>query len=160
MPMPEECGVPTMDDRRRLGEAIELSRRCPPKASAFSVGAVIVGVDGVELARGFSRETDEHVHAEESALSKLDADARVRSATIYSSLEPCSIRKSRPSTCTRLILAAGIRRVVFAWREPDLFVADCRGAEILAQEGVEIVEISDMAALARRVNVHLPLAGG
>ncbi len=42
--------------------------------------------------------------------------------TVYSSLEPCSARASRPRTCTELILAAGVQRVVFAWREPAVFV--------------------------------------
>jgi diaminohydroxyphosphoribosylaminopyrimidine deaminase/5-amino-6-(5-phosphoribosylamino)uracil reductase len=75
-------------------------------------------------------------------------------ATLYSSLEPCSVRASRPRTCTELILAAGMRRVVFAWREPAVFV-DCQGAEILAAAGVEVVELPEFAAVARSVNAHL-----
>jgi diaminohydroxyphosphoribosylaminopyrimidine deaminase/5-amino-6-(5-phosphoribosylamino)uracil reductase len=68
--------------------AIELARLCPPKESAYSVGAVIVDEHGNEISRGFSRETDEHVHAEESALAKLaDDDPRLKKATIYSTLE-------------------------------------------------------------------------
>nr|MDT0666433.1 dCMP deaminase [Micromonospora sp. DSM 115978] len=74
--------------------------------------------------------------------------------TIYSSLEPCSARASRPRTCTELILAAGIRRVVFAWREPAVFV-DCHGAELLAAGGVEVVELPELAAVVRTVNAHL-----
>jgi diaminohydroxyphosphoribosylaminopyrimidine deaminase / 5-amino-6-(5-phosphoribosylamino)uracil reductase len=149
------------DDRRWLTAAIELSRNCPPSAGAYSVGAVIVDADGRELACGWSRETDAHVHAEESALAKLAADdPRLRSATIYSSLEPCSARKSRPLSCTRLILAAGIPRVVFAWREPSLFVADARGAELLADAGVTVVELPDLAPLVREVNSHLTFGEG
>ena len=37
----------------------------------------------------------------------------------------------RPRTCTQLIIASGIGRVVIAWREPSLFVADCQGYELL-----------------------------
>jgi diaminohydroxyphosphoribosylaminopyrimidine deaminase / 5-amino-6-(5-phosphoribosylamino)uracil reductase len=44
---------------------------------------------------------------------------------MYSTLEPCSQRKSRPRTCAQLILAAGIGRVVIVCLEPSLFVADC-----------------------------------
>ena len=58
-------------DHRFLRWAIELSRLCPPSASAFSVGAVIVGEDGEVLATGFSREQEDHDHAEEVALRKL-----------------------------------------------------------------------------------------
>ena len=58
-------------------------------------------------------------------------------STIYSSLEPCSARASRPRTCTDLILAAHIGRVVFAWREPSIFV-EGRGAELLRNFLVEV----------------------
>ncbi|MGH2720746.1 MAG: deaminase [Actinomycetota bacterium] len=147
-------GAGSVDDRRWLGLAIDLSRQCPPSGTAFSVGAVVVA-DGREIARGFSRETDAHVHAEEAALTKLEAgDDRLRRATIYSSLEPCSTRRSRPDTCTDLILRTGIPRVVFAWREPSIFV-DCHGAEDLRAAGVEVVELPDLAAVVRAVNAHL-----
>jgi diaminohydroxyphosphoribosylaminopyrimidine deaminase/5-amino-6-(5-phosphoribosylamino)uracil reductase len=57
-----------------MGVAIKLARLCPRKESAYSVGAVIVDEHGNEISRGYSRETDEHVHAEESALPKLADD--------------------------------------------------------------------------------------
>ncbi len=100
--------------------AIELAGRCPPSDSAFSVGAVVIDAAGHELARGFSREGgDPVVHAEESALGKLaPGGPRLAGATVYSTLEPCSQRKSRPRTCSELIIAAGVARVVIAWREP------------------------------------------
>jgi pyrimidine deaminase RibD-like protein len=109
------------DDRRWLELACDLARECPPSETAFSVGAVVVDAEGRELARGYSRETDEKVHAEESALAKLEG-RDLTGATVYSSLEPCARRLSRPRPCARLILDRGIRRVVFAWREPVLFV--------------------------------------
>ena len=150
--------------------AIELAWQCPPSEGAYSVGAVIVGADGAELARGFSREgTDPHVHAEEAALGKLvPGDPLLAGATVYSTLEPCSFRKSRPRSCTELILAtrtagpsestginAGVSRVVIAWREPSLFVADCQGAELLTREGIEVVELPDLARRAKAPNLHL-----
>src|SRR5271167_1299278 len=115
--------------------AVELAWLAPPSPAAYSVGAVIVGADGAELSRGFSREGgDSHAHAEEAALGKLGpGDPRLAGATIYSTLEPCSQRKSRPRSCTELIIAAGLRRVVIAWREPSLFVAACQGYELLEQ---------------------------
>jgi diaminohydroxyphosphoribosylaminopyrimidine deaminase/5-amino-6-(5-phosphoribosylamino)uracil reductase len=138
--------------------AIELARQCPPKESAYSVGAVIVDEHGLEISRGYSRETDVHVHAEEAALAKLaTGDPRLVTAVIYSTLEPCSERTSRPRSCTQLILDAGIPRVVMAWREPGLFVADCQGYELLTSAGVTVVELAELAAQARAVNSHLPL---
>lgn len=139
-------------DRRWLTEAAELAARCPPTTSAFNVGAVLVGADGTRLATGYSRESDPHDHAEEAALGKLDpGDPRLAGATMYTSLEPCSTRASRPRSCTDLILAAGIPRVVFAWREPAVFV-DGTGAETLAANGVEVVELPELAHLVRAAN--------
>jgi diaminohydroxyphosphoribosylaminopyrimidine deaminase/5-amino-6-(5-phosphoribosylamino)uracil reductase len=135
--------------------AIALSRSCPPVATAYAVGAVVVGADGGELARGYSRETDPAAHAEEAALAKLDGlAADLGGATLYTSLEPCRTRRSRPRACAELILAAGIRRVVFALREPPL-LAYGHGAELLRAAGVEVVETADLAGLVRGVNAHL-----
>ncbi len=147
---------PTTTDLDHLRRAVELSRRCPPSGTAFSVGAVIVGADGRVLAEGFSRETDAHDHAEEAALAKLPAgDPRLRGATVYSSLEPCGRRASRPVPCARLLIAAGVPRVVVAWREPDLFVTDCQGTALLEAAGIEVVELAELAEEAREVNAHL-----
>ena len=142
-------------DRRFLSWAVELSRLCPPSASAFSVGAVIVSEDGQVLSTGFSREQEDHDHAEEIALRKLGFhDPRLRRATIYSSLVPCGARASRPVTCVQHIVAAGLPRVVFAWREPQLFT-DGAGAEQLHAAGVEVIEIPDLAPRAHAINAHL-----
>lgn len=145
-----------VDDRLWLSIAVDLARLCPPSAEAFSVGAVIVDADGTELARGFSREEDPRDHAEESALRRLPPGTEMSRATIYSSLEPCSKRASRPRSCTELILAAGIRRVVFAWREPPLFV-DCDGIALLRAAGVTVLELPELAGRAREPNAHLLL---
>jgi pyrimidine deaminase RibD-like protein len=137
--------------------AVSLAWLCPPSDSAFSVGAVIVDAEGAELSRGFSREGgDPLLHAEEAALGKLSpADPRLAGATIYSTLEPCSQRRSRPRTCTELIIAAGLRRVVIAWREPALFVADGQGYELLSRAGLTVTELPEFAADAVGPNQHL-----
>jgi riboflavin-specific deaminase-like protein len=146
-------------DHRFLAWAVELSRLSPPSDSAFSVGAVIVGEDGEVLSTGFSREQENHDHAEEVALRKLGFhDPRLRRATIYSSLVPCGARASRPVTCVQHIVAAGIPRIVFAWREPDLFTTG-EGAGQLRAAGREVIEIPDLAARACAVNAHLEPGG-
>jgi pyrimidine deaminase RibD-like protein len=142
-------------DRRFLSWAVELSRWCPPSESAFSVGAVVVGEDGEVLSTGFSREQEDHDHAEEVALRKLGfRDPRLRRATIYSSLVPCGARASRPVTCVQHIVAAGLPRVVFAWREPPVFTAG-DGADRLRAAGVDVIELPGLADRARAVNAHL-----
>lgn len=145
----------TEADRVHLRHAIDLAKHCPPGAT-FSVGAVVTDAAGTVLAAGYSRESDERDHAEEAALAKLsDTDSRLPDATIYSSLEPCSSRSSRSMSCTQLILDRGIGRIVFAWREPAVFV-DCEGAELLEAAGREVVEVPDLAHLVRETNAHLP----
>jgi diaminohydroxyphosphoribosylaminopyrimidine deaminase/5-amino-6-(5-phosphoribosylamino)uracil reductase len=145
------------DDRGWLTSAIDLSRRSPLTQTNYAVGAIIVDSSGVALATGYTGETGPRDHAEEVAFVKL-ADRRgldLSRATIYSSLEPCTARKSRPGTCTELILAAGIGRVVIALREPLLF-ADCHGVETLRDGNVDVVEIRELGHLVLQVNSHVP----
>lgn len=147
---------PNIADRNWLTLACELAALCPPSETAFSVGAVIVAADGTELARGYSRESDPHDHAEEGALAKLPAeDARLATATIYSSLEPCARRASRPRPCAQLIRDMGLRRVVTAWREPDTFVVGADGVETLEDAGVTVVALPEYASAAQAPNLHL-----
>ncbi|MFJ9870846.1 dihydrofolate reductase family protein [Streptomyces sp. NPDC101165] len=148
---------PVAADRHWLRTACELAALCPPSQTAFSVGAVVVAADGTELARGHSREGgDPVVHAEEAALAKIDpADPRLPGATVYSSLEPCTRRASRPAPCAELILRAGVRRVVTAWREPDTFVTAADGTGVLQSAGVAAVVLPEYEALAKEPNAHL-----
>ncbi|TVZ80433.1 dihydrofolate reductase family protein [Streptomyces sp. BK340] len=148
---------PVAADRHWLRTACELAALCPPSRTAFSVGAVVVAADGAELARGHSREGgDAVVHAEEAALAKIDpADPRLPGATVYSSLEPCTRRASRPAPCAELILRAGVRRVVTAWREPDTFVTAADGTGVLQSAGVAAVVLPEYEALAKEPNAHL-----
>ena len=163
-------------DLRWLREAVELSRRCPPSDSAFSVGAILVAAgsqpggegrdgrdsrdggdgrdsaDGRVIATGYSRQRDPRDHAEEVALA--DAGAAASGGTIYTSLEPCLRRLSRPRSCAELIVAAGVRRVVLAWREPPVFVPG-GGADWLRERGVEVTELPELAGAARAINSHL-----
>jgi riboflavin biosynthesis pyrimidine reductase/pyrimidine deaminase RibD-like protein len=148
-------------DRDLLRLAIELSRSCPPASGAYSVGAIVTDAQGAIISTGYSREPlrglgdPDKNHAEEVAIAKLaPGDPRLKSATIFTSLEPCSPRASRRLSCTDHILAAGIPRVVLALREPAL-LALCDGADRLAAAGVEVVELPELADQVRAVNAHL-----
>ena len=94
-------------------------------------------------------------HAEEVALATVaPGDPRLAGATVYSSLEPCGQRASRAVSCAELIIRLGVRRVAFAMREPALLAAG-KGAALLADAGVEVVEVPELAAEVRAVNAHL-----
>ncbi|MCW6006205.1 dCMP deaminase [Micromonospora sp. CPCC 205371] len=148
----------TASDRLWLAAAIQVSRQAPPSPDRYAVGAVVVDRDGIVLATGHTGEGDPRNHAEEVALAKL-AGLDLTHATLYTSLEPCTARSSRPVPCTGLILAAGIGRVVFALREPPVF-ADCDGVETLRRAGVEVVEAGELAHLVGEVNAHVLVAAG
>ena len=104
-------------------------------------------------ATGYTGEIGPREHAEEVAPAKLAGRIDLSRDTICSSLEPCAARRSQPLSCTGAILAAGIARVVFAMREPLLF-ADCHGVELLRQ-GVEVVEVGELAHLVAEINNHV-----
>ena len=157
-------------DAYRLRLAVELSRSCPPVSGAYSVGAIVTDAQGTVISTGYSRELlrglgdPDKNHAEEVALAKLGFhDPRLKTSsprpgaakpTLYTSLEPCSPRASRPLSCTDHILGAGIPRVVLALREPAL-LAVCDGADRLRAAGVEVVELPELAEQVRAVNAHL-----
>jgi riboflavin biosynthesis pyrimidine reductase/pyrimidine deaminase RibD-like protein len=143
-------------DDRHLAEACVLTERCPPSASAFSVGCVVVADDGSVLGSGWSRRHDPLDHAEEGVLRDLADDPRLPGATLYSSLEPCGQRASRPDSCATLIERAGVARVVYAWREPPEFVAIPSGIEALERAGITTTHLPRWAPLARRTARSAP----
>ena len=84
----------------------------------------------------------------------LPSGSATTAPTQYSSMEPCSQRKSEPESCTQLILRHGFARVVFALYEPDRFVC-CRGAQTLREAGVDVRVYPELAEGVRRANAHL-----
>ena len=143
-------GGATVEDRRWLREAVELSRRCPPSTAAYSVGAIIVDRDGRERSRGYSRDLHPVIHAEESALVRARG-TDLSGATMYTTMEPCTTRKSGPRTCTDLIIEAGFARVVLALLEPPV-LAHCIGVQMLREAGLDVVTIHDLGAEVVAVN--------
>ncbi|HEX9610978.1 MAG TPA: bifunctional diaminohydroxyphosphoribosylaminopyrimidine deaminase/5-amino-6-(5-phosphoribosylamino)uracil reductase RibD [Gemmatimonadales bacterium] len=95
------------------------------------VGAVVLG-DREVVGEGHHAEFG-GAHAEVTALRA--AGARARGATLVVTLEPCRHQGKTPP-CTEAILAAGVRRVVAAIRDPD--AAARGGAEVLRGGGVEV----------------------
>jgi pyrimidine deaminase RibD-like protein len=142
-------------DRSILEVALRLSRLAPPSRTAFSVGCAIVDAAGEFVATGFSRELGAHWHAEAVAIEKARrADVDLSSCSLYSSLEPCSVRRSGRESCCDLIGRSGLRRVVFGMREPPIFV-NGRRAEMLRASGIEVIEVEGLEAEVRAVNAHL-----
>ncbi|MCH7232660.1 deaminase [Glycomyces sp. L485] len=140
------------DDTRWMARAVELAEQCPPSETAFSVGAVIV-VDGRAVGEGYSRAEQPQDHAEEVALRR--AGGPVEGATVYSTMEPCGARASRPAPCAQLLADAKIARVVYALAEPVRFIDAPDGLAVLRDAGIDVDAMPQFAAAAERPNSHL-----
>jgi pyrimidine deaminase RibD-like protein len=142
-------------ERKLLGLTVDLSKQCTPSATSFSVGCVVADFDGKILATGYSREFGDTWHAEAVALEKLKRIEHPRDKLVlFSSMEPCSVRKSGRRSCCAEIIDSGIRRVVFGIREPRTFVT-CEGVQVLRDKGIVVVQRDDSAQEIRRINGHL-----
>jgi len=139
-----------------MSDALSEAQKCEPSPTAFSVGCVLVAWypndDSVPLplARGYSRELSGNTHAEANALSKamdlsphdLDPDITMetllRHTTVYTTLEPCSVRLSGLQSCADKLIAAGVKRCLIGAAEPPDFVK-CEGAQRLKEAGIDVV---------------------
>ena len=109
------------------------------------VGCVLLGADGRTLAEGHHRGAGSP-HAEADALAR--AGEAAAGATAVVTLEPCN-HTGRTPPCAAALVAAGVRRVVFAQPDPNPVAAG--GAEALRAAGVE-VEQGPLEAEARALN--------
>jgi diaminohydroxyphosphoribosylaminopyrimidine deaminase/5-amino-6-(5-phosphoribosylamino)uracil reductase len=96
------------------------------------VGAVVVDPDGRLAGEGYHARFG-GPHAETVALAA--AGDRARSGSLFITLEPCTHHGKTPP-CVDAIIAAGVRRVVLAMRDPNPAAAG--GVERLRGEGLEV----------------------
>ncbi len=109
------------------------------------VGAVIVKA-GKIIGQGWHKRWG-GPHAEIHALRT--AGTRAKGATLYVTLEPCSHHGKTPP-CAEAIIAAGIKTVIAAMKDPNPKVAG-RGFKKCRQAGL-VVKTGLMAREARRLN--------
>src|SRR5580693_6123289 len=122
------------------------------------VGAVLVK-NGRVIGEGF-HDYDRRDHAEIVALKQAGKNAR--GATLYVTLEPCCTT-GRTGPCTKAIIAAGIKKVVAAMRDPNPAVSG-RGLAELRRAGIQVISgILEKQAqhlnedFARWIKTKLPL---
>ena len=110
------------------------------------VGCVLLAPDGTTIAEGFHRGAGTP-HAEAVALA--EAGEAARGATAVVTLEPCN-HTGRTGPCSEALLAAGVRRVVFA--QSDTNPVAVGGADRLRAAGVDVVggEMRDEAEAVNR----------
>jgi len=133
-------------DEKYMRLALELAACARGRTSPNPlVGAVLVR-DGVIIGKGYHTRAG-MPHAEIEALRDAGGDAR--GATLYVTLEPCC-HTGRTGPCTEAVLAAGVKRVVAAMRDPNPLVSG-RGLARLREAGVEVSE-GVLEEEARRLN--------
>ena len=110
-----------------------------------AVGAVVVR-QGRVVGAGYHRRAGA-AHAEVEALRQ--AGRRARGSTVYVTLEPCN-HAGRTPPCCEAILAAGVRRVVAAMRDPNP-ITNGRGLARLRRAGIEVIT-GVLEAEAHRLN--------
>ncbi len=136
----------TATDHLMMARALRLAER-----GAYTtrpnpmVGCVIAHGDKV-VGEGFHQRAGEG-HAEVIALHA--AGKRAKGATVYVTLEPCA-HTGRTGPCTRVLVDAGVKRVVAAMRDPFPQV-DGAGFERLKAAGIEVAS-GLMEAQARVLN--------
>ncbi len=125
--------MPIAADNEFMAQALKLAERgLYTTAPNPRVGCMIVR-EGSVVGAGW-HERPGAPHAEINALAA--AGARARGATLYVTLEPCH-HQGRTPPCDEAVIAAGVRRVVVALRDPDPRTAG-RGMERIRQAGIEV----------------------
>jgi diaminohydroxyphosphoribosylaminopyrimidine deaminase/5-amino-6-(5-phosphoribosylamino)uracil reductase len=120
-------------EQRAMARALELAQSPGvPLGPNPRVGCVLLAADGTAVAEGFHRGAGTP-HAEAAALA--EAGELARGATAVVTLEPCN-HTGRTGPCAQALIAAGVRRVVFAQPDPNPVAAG--GADTLKAAGIEV----------------------
>ena len=109
------------------------------------VGAVIVDAEHRFLAAGAHRKFGA-AHAEIDAINQLEKQGladRLRDATLYVTLEPCTIDGKTPP-CVERLTPLPLRRVVYGCQDPNPNVRGA-GIEALKQAGIDCVYFEELA---------------
>ncbi|KAI9303555.1 cytidine deaminase-like protein [Cunninghamella echinulata] len=154
----DEFGTPyTQDplDLKYMQLAIEEANKSEPVEKAYCVGACLVNESRNEiLSTGYSRELPGNTHAEQCALMKLSDPTLAEGATMYTTMEPCSIRLSGNTPCIENIIKYKIPRVVIGVREPPNLVT-CQGVQLLEQQGIKVFIVPGVQEACLAPNNHI-----
>ncbi len=113
--------------------ALKLAAKGNPSPNPY-VGAVLVK-NGKIIGKGFHKRAG-LAHAEVEAIN--DAGKNAKGATLYVTFEPCN-HYGRTPPCTQAITRAGIKRVVFAMKDPNPNVKG-RGESELRNHGIGVIK--------------------
>jgi pyrimidine deaminase RibD-like protein len=157
---PYLLGPLSAEHSRFMHEALRVAEQCRD-IEWYGVGCVIVNCDGAIISTGYTGELLEDTkmrHAEDVAISKaLEGGYNLATpgVTLYSTLEPCSVRASGKTPCCQHIIDCGICTVVYGAKEPfdESLGIVCQGEAVLRDRGVHVVFLQEFEEVCLKVTV-------
>lgn len=144
------------NDLKFMNEAIEWAARCNPiRENIPKVGAIIsVGQEVIGRGRrGTGQQGDDH-HAEWQAINEVQDKSRLATATLYTTLEPCTkdVRSKPLESCTELIRQHQIKRIFVGILDPNQGVTG-KGLWTLQEAGADVTLFPhDLSTQIRAIN--------
>jgi diaminohydroxyphosphoribosylaminopyrimidine deaminase/5-amino-6-(5-phosphoribosylamino)uracil reductase len=130
-----------------MKRAITLAARARGMTSPNPMVGALLVKGGRVVSEAFHKRAGSS-HAE--ALALAEAGKKAYGSTLYVSLEPCCHKNKRTPPCTEAIIAAGVKKVVIAMKDPNPQVSG-KGIRQLKRAGLE-VESGVLAEKAIKLN--------
>ena len=123
-------------DEYWMFEALKLAKQGSGYVSPNPmVGCIILDESGHQIGSGYHQKFGE-AHAEVNAVNSVKSPKKLKNATVYVTLEPCSHHGKTPP-CATLLADLPIKRVVVGHQDPNMKV-NGNGISLLRERGIQV----------------------